>query len=62
MKRQITNACKQVGKLATTSSDTSIMRGNVQEEDINEEENSQDMFDAEHNNDDIDTQIIVEEP
>ena len=56
MKRQITNACKEVGKLATTSSDTIIMRDNVQEEHVNEEENNQDTFDTEHNNDDIDTQ------
>ena len=58
LKRQILEACKEVGKVAEIHS-LPIVQTLIEEEE--DPEIAQDLYDAEHNNDDIDVEEINED-
>jgi hypothetical protein len=57
LKRQILEACKEVGKVAEINS---LPTGVASMEEEEDSEIAQDLYDAEHNNDDIDIEEIIE--
>jgi hypothetical protein len=57
LKRQILEACKEVGKVAVINSLPTVEAHIEEDEDP---EIAQDLYDAEHNNDDIDVEETID--